>query len=91
MLQIATGRGFAQASLAHHVINRKAALFFAGKQALHQRQRFFFNAFTAAIGSVVFSLQLIQRIHVLLVDDFPFALLIVELHEPFKGLAQALP
>ena len=28
---------------------------------------------------------------VLLVDDFPFALLIVELHEPFKGLAQALP
>lgn len=63
----------------------------AVEQILHQRQRLLLDPFTAAIGAIVLRLQLVQRINVLLIDDFPFSLLIVKLNKTLQRLAQALP
>ncbi len=91
VLQIATGGGFAEPGGADHFINGKTVRFPVAKQSLHQRQRFLFNPLAAAIHAIVLRLQLIEGIDVLLIDDFPLSLLIVELDKALQRLAQPLP
>ena len=85
------GGGFAEPGGADHLIDGKTVCFPAAKQSLHQRQRLLFNALTTAIHAEVLRLQLVERIDVLLIDDFPFPLLIVKLDKALKRLAQPLP
>jgi hypothetical protein len=58
---------------------------------LHQRQGLFLDALAAVIGAKIFGLQLIQGINVLLIDDFPFPLLVIKLNKALQRLAQPFP
>ena len=84
MLQVAAGGGLTEPRLRHHFIHGKTALTRIGKQGLYARQRILLDPFTAVIQLVVLCLQLIQRIHVLLIDDLPHPLLLGELHKTFQ-------
>lgn len=91
VFKIAAGGGFAESGGADHLINGKAVRFPAAKQTLHQRQRLLFNPLAATIYAIVLRLQLIEGIDVLLIDDFPLTLLIVELDKTLQRLTQPLP
>ena len=61
------------------------------KEILYPRQRIPLYAFAAVILTVVFRLQLIQGVHVLLIDNLPHPLLFSELHKALQRLAEPLP
>ena len=84
VFQIAAGGGFTQSRRARDFVHRKAVQRMVAKEILYPRQRIPLYAFAAVILTVVFRLQLIQGVHVLLIDNLPHPLLFSELHKALK-------
>ena len=84
MFQVAAGGGFTQTRFADDLIHGEAVCGLVVKQLLYQSQRFLLNAFAAAVLAIIFGLKLVERINVLLVDDFPYPLLLGELDKALR-------